>query len=153
MTEESTLDTREERTSLAGQVRYDYDDQQSGLAFWVNVSRTGASVRMGRYLRPNRMIALLATDPVEVDQAVPVAARVVWCRPIGDGSQFLVGLRMLRQCPEEALAASRWLRQAREQASLRASQMNETTMETVDTSVWPGFRVHTARQTHTAKAV
>jgi len=144
---------REQRVVLTGQVRYRYDEHHGGLGYWVNVSRSGGAVRLGRYLRPGRAIGLLAPCPGDASREVAVAARVVWCRPIGDGSQFLAGLEMERQVPEEALAHARWVWLAREQAAARAAQVNESQRTNVSVKgVWPGFQAGT-RPHHTAEAV
>lgn len=141
---------REARTALRGQMRYTYDEAQSGLAYWLNVSRTGAAVRLGRYLRPGRQLCLLVADPNAPDRVVEVRARVVWCRPVGDGSQFFAGLGLLRQRPEEALAIYRWVQRARQE---KGALLNKSLVSEVVEGVWPGFEARASRAVTAAKAV
>lgn len=145
-----TEQEREARTALRGQIRYTYDEAQSGLAYWLNVSRTGAALRMGRYLRPGRQLCLLAPHPEAPDQPIEVHAQIIWCRPVGDGSQFFAGLGLLRQRPEEALAIAQWVQRARNDWG---AYLNKPLVSEVVEGVWPGFEARVSRAVTAAKAV
>jgi len=93
---------RELRTPLAGSVHYISGCGDAGRAVWCNISRTGASVQLGRYLRPGHVLQLQPfTRDTEACWAIP--ARVVWCERVPGTLQFRAGLAVDRRCPETAL--------------------------------------------------
>jgi hypothetical protein len=95
---------REVRTVCGGRLTYRHDGPaDSGPARWCDVSRTGARIALGRYLRPGRWVTLEFDAPLVCGAPVQVRARVVWCRPSGDGLSFEAGLSVLRETPELAL--------------------------------------------------
>lgn len=95
---------RECRTPLGGRVLYQQEDpRDAGVARWRDVSRTGARIGIGRYLRPGRWITLAFDAPLVQGAQLEARARVVWCRPAEDGLTFEAGLCILREMPEMAL--------------------------------------------------
>lgn len=100
----SATQLREIRTPLQGAVRYVYGDpEEAGVARWREVSRTGARVLLGRYLRPGRWLALSFDSPLAANAPLTVRARVAWCKPLESGVEFEAGLQILRETPEMAL--------------------------------------------------
>ncbi len=96
---------REARYALDGTVQYSYGlPVESGMAQWFDVSRTGASVRLGRYLRPGRelWLELLSPSP-QGNVQLKVRTQVAWCAPAGESGQFVAGLLVYRDSPELAL--------------------------------------------------
>lgn len=95
---------RETRTPLQGTVRYVYGDpEEAGVARWREVSRTGARVLLGRYLRPGRWMAISFDSPLAANAPLTAKARVAWCKPLPGGIEFEAGLQILRDTPEMAL--------------------------------------------------
>jgi hypothetical protein len=93
---------REIRTPFTGAFTYVSGCGDAGRATWLNISRTGAAVRLGRYLRPGHVVQL---HPASVDQDASwsIPARVVWCTRIPGTFQFQAGLAVDRSCPEATL--------------------------------------------------
>jgi hypothetical protein len=61
---------REARTELGGTLRYGYGaPEDTGVAQWVDVSRSGAAIQLGRYLRPGREITLEVNSPLAMNGA------------------------------------------------------------------------------------
>lgn len=97
--------TRERRTSVNLRVQYRYENPpEQGTAYLVNVSRVGAALLLGRYLRPGRQVWLRFASPLDAGTDVEVLARVLWCRPAQSGVDFLAGVYVHRNDPEKALA-------------------------------------------------
>jgi hypothetical protein len=94
---------REQRTALTGSLTFAYGTEHTGTAQWRNISRTGAQVRMGRFLRPGRTLRLQFDSPLQPGRLVEVEARIVWCSPKATTHQFNTGIAILRQDPETAL--------------------------------------------------
>ncbi len=95
---------RERRTPVAGCVAYRLESGDTGRAAWLNVSRVGAALRLGRYLRPGKRLCLRFASPLPAGGTVELPARVVWCRPVAGGVEFDAGLVVRRDTPEAALA-------------------------------------------------
>lgn len=97
---------RESRVAVSGKVVYRHSDpEEQGVAQWCNVSRAGAGITLGRYLRPGREIVL------ELEDAM-VRGRIVWCAA-RRGCGYSAGLSILRDTPESALAFTRFRERAR----------------------------------------
>lgn len=130
---------REVRTALDGRVAYEVAAGERGTASWSDVSRVGARVVLGRYLRPGRVIALAFTAPWNGCTEVSLQARVIWCRQGEDSAEFHAGLQVLRDNPEAALAFGLLVQIARGAA-------NTAEVGTVLKTVWPNFRPFEDRQ-------
>ena len=117
---------RELRTPLTGIFAYASGCGDAGRAEWLNISRTGAAMRLGRYLRPGHVIQLLP----ELDDWV-IPARIAWCAPIADTPHFRAGLAVERNCPESALRFAT--------LGYQALALNKSHTNAVVTAVWPGF--------------
>lgn len=123
----STTHVRELRAPLAGTLHYVSGCGNAGRAAWLNISRTGASVRLGRYLRPGHRVHLV---PADADQGAPwaIPARIVWCAPIPGTLLFRAGLAIDRRCPECALRFA--------ELGYAARPSNKTNRHTVTTAGW-----------------
>ena len=117
---------RELRTPLAGSFAYASGCGEAGRADWLNISRCGAALRLGRYLRPGHVIQLM---PEGDDWSIP--ARITWCSPIAGTPLFQAGLAVQRNCPESALRFAT--------LGYAALALNKSNPNTVVTAVWPGF--------------
>ena len=118
---------RELRTPLAGSVHYVSGCGDAGRATWINISRTGASVRLGRYLRPGHVLQLHPTGQ-ENDTVWAIPARIIWCVRIPGTLQFKAGLAVDRSCPEIALRFAT--------LGYEALALNTNTIRTVVTAGW-----------------
>lgn len=98
-----------DRWSAFGTLSYQDAPDDRGWARWCSVSRDGACIHLGRYLRPGKHIMLRLHESSE-RCAAEFKARVVWCRPIAAGAHFVAGLKIFHDEPEseEALAALAW---------------------------------------------
>lgn len=123
---------REVRSVLTGRVAYEVAGHERGTAAWLDVSRVGARVSLGRYLRPGRLVTLAFTAPWSGSTEVSLVARVVWCRQGGDSMEFHAGLQVVRDNPAAALAFSLLVQLAR--------TANIADGSTVVNTVWPNFR-------------
>ncbi len=92
---------REPRYRLDGTLLYTDGAGVRGQGAWMEVSRVGGSMKLGRYLRPGRTIDLTFKTPAGTLAVIP--ARVVWCQPASDRLQFVAGFRIDREDPEAAL--------------------------------------------------
>ena len=129
---------REPRASLDGPVTYEYGEGERGLARWSNVSRTGAGMRLGRYLRPGTPVRMTFASPVASGGVALMEARVIWCRQAQAGIEFEAGLKALRRNADAALAFSALGHQARKERDARSVPMNNASQQTV-LQVWTGF--------------
>lgn len=118
---------RELRNPLAGTVRYVSGCGNAGQATWIDISRTGASVRLGRYLRPGHIIQLRPAGD-DRDPVWGIPARIAWCTRISGTLQFRAGLAIDRSCPEDALNFAA--------LGYEALAMNRNTSRTVLTAGW-----------------
>ena len=114
---------RELRQGRRGHIAYNSGCGEGGRAEWINISRTGAALRLGRYLRPGRIIYLEPTG----DRPVAIPAEIAWCAPIPGTLEFRAGLRVLRVTPEVALQFALLGQGARE---------NKNALETVTNVAW-----------------
>lgn len=135
----NTEHVREVRSALTGRVAYEVAADECGTASWLDVSRVGARVALGRYLRPGRLVTLAFTAPWNGSTEVSLVARVVWCRQGSDSAEFHAGLQVVRDNPAAALAFSLLVQIARGAA-------NTTGPGAVVTTVWPMFRQYVDRQ-------
>jgi len=95
---------REARTELGGTLRYGYGaPEDTGVAQWVDVSRSGAAIQLGRYLRPGREVTLEINSPLAMNGPLKVRAKVVWCAAARKSGHFNAGLLVYRDTPEMAL--------------------------------------------------
>lgn len=122
----NTTEHRELRRRLNGALGYRTGCGNEGKATWLNISRTGASVRLGRYLRPGRRIYL---ETEHNSPAIP--ADIVWCVPVPGTLQFRAGLQLFRSDPEIALLITH--------LGQRALGENKNSSKTVVDAVWPSF--------------
>lgn len=102
-----TEDQRESERRIAfGTLVYQDSPQDKGWARWCSVSRDGACIHLGRYLRPGKHLMLRSHGAHRSE----FKARVVWCRPVAGGAHFVAGLKIFHDTPdsEEALAALAW---------------------------------------------
>ncbi len=118
---------RERRTQLGGSLQYTTGCGEAGQATWLNISRTGAGLLLGRYLRPGRTL-LLELAATETDCTVLVPAEVAWCVPQLGKPSFKTGLRIHRDDPEVALHFAK--------LGYRALAENKNGGKTVVTAVW-----------------
>ncbi|MFM1918999.1 MAG: hypothetical protein RLZZ303_633 [Candidatus Hydrogenedentota bacterium] len=95
---------RETRSRIGGAVEYLHGaPEESGVAEWRDVSRCGASISLGRFLRPGRELVLSAPSPLYPGRALRLRARVMWCAPSEAVGRFTAGLLVYRDSPEAAL--------------------------------------------------
>ncbi|HIJ66101.1 MAG TPA: PilZ domain-containing protein [Candidatus Hydrogenedentes bacterium] len=92
------------RVPWNGGVVYESGPGDKSLGSWRDISYSGASVSLGRYLRPGRYVMLVSDFPFVASGAVELKARVVWCRPTGRDCRFLAGLRIFHDEFDAALA-------------------------------------------------
>lgn len=92
---------RELRTPLTGTFAYASGCGEAGRAEWLNISRAGAAIQLGRYLRPGHLIQLLLESGNDEEWNIP--ARIAWCVSIPGTLQFQAGLAVQRTNPESAL--------------------------------------------------
>ena len=118
--------TRELRTELNGPVSYVSGCGDGGHATWLNVSRAGAAILLGRYLRPGRRIDLLVT--AGGGENAFIGAEIAWCVPVPGTLRFKAGLRMVRQDPESVLQFAK--------LGYDAQAQNKFTSKTVTDVVW-----------------
>ena len=122
---------REPRRAMEGVLRYSADGSDAGAAQWLDVSRVGAGMRLGRYLRPGRLVRLRFASPLAAGKEETLTARVIWCQPASDGPDFFAGVQVRRDAPRAALAFS-MLGEGREPAPA-------TEAKSVRGGVWPHF--------------
>jgi len=85
-------------------ISYQHGPDMQGVASCRNVCRSGACVRLDRYLRPGTY-AMLAFDPLcEHDSRVEVKARVAWCRRANGNGGFMAGVRVFDDEPDATQA-------------------------------------------------
>ena len=92
----ATDERRTRRVPLRGQFEFRSGDDETGKAEWRGLSRNGACIQTGRYLRPGREIRIISHG-LELD------ARVVWSRAKEDGERFIAGLTLINKTPEASL--------------------------------------------------
>lgn len=109
----SAIDSRDsERVDLSGPVPFCCGPDDKGCAQWENLSQTGAGIRLGRYLRPGRRVALLANRPRLHDEPAELLGRIVWCRPSADGKSFAAGVQFESNDIVARFAVSSMVREA-----------------------------------------
>lgn len=140
----TTETQRETRSSHTGHVSYRYDDE-TGSGTWMDVSRVGAQVLLGRYLRPGRTLTLRFASPLVSNRELEVTAQVVWCRPEKYSQDFTVGLLIQRDTPEMALDFATLGHAAREE---KAPKSNKVERPKVPVTVWSGFEDKARTQTN-----
>lgn len=85
------------RIPFSGSLSYrEFNSGDEGHAQWQDMSLGGASVRLGRYLRPGRRLELNY-------QGSYFPARVVWSQADGPLGQFQAGLSFDGHTPEPML--------------------------------------------------
>lgn len=95
---------RETRSRIGGTLEYLHGaPQESGVAEWRDVSRCGASISLGRFLRPGRELTLTAASPLYPGRTMRLRAQVMWCAPSEAAGRFTAGLLVYRDRPEAAL--------------------------------------------------
>ena len=97
------LNPREGRTALEGEFSFVCDEGHAGGGRWLNVSRVGASVFLGRYLMPGRELTLRFASPLVTNDTLSATARVMWCRQVKGRPEFVAGIRIRRETPAMAL--------------------------------------------------
>jgi hypothetical protein len=126
----TTRRNRELRTKLNGPISYVSGCGDGGHATWVNVSRAGAAILLGRYLRPGRRIDLMVAPGS--DENTFIGAEIAWCVPVPGTLQFKAGLRMVRQDPESALQFAK--------LGYAAQAQNKFSSKTVSNAVWTSLQ-------------
>lgn len=129
---------REARTALAGGFHFECDAGHAGTGRWLNVSRVGANVLLGRYLKPGREVTLRFASPLVSRDALEVTARVMWCKPVHGGPEFVAGFRIRRDTPEMALDFATLGYAAREERVARP--LNNSGSEMVRPTAFARFR-------------
>ncbi len=131
---------REPRQPLVGFIAFQDESGEWGAARWRNINRIGAGVRLGRYLRPGHTVVLVFSSPTSPEETTEIQARVVWCRRVPGAFEFEAGLRVLRECPEEAVAYAGLVRKVRDcSATPEPVGSNKAAATAVETRAWPGF--------------
>lgn len=125
---------RERRLMFGGRLIYRYDDAEHATAHWLDVSRVGAKLRLGRYLRPGRVIELDFASPLDGEQ-VRLGARVMWCEQVKEAPEFVAGVHVRRETPETALAFAALGYQMLDDCVAA----NSPAFSGVSSSVWPPF--------------
>lgn len=90
-------------------------------------------MRLGRYLRPGRVIRIHFDAPLVRASGVAAPARVVWSRQVDGAADFIVGLYVRRDTPEQALAWAALVHEARQAAQETAAYSRKAV------PVWTGF--------------
>jgi hypothetical protein len=129
---QQTEQMREQRVTLEGRLVYEYADGEHGVALWHDVSRVGARIQLGRYLRPGRLVCLEFDSPLGTEAIVTVEVQVVWCRQVAGAPEFVAGLRVRRRTPEEAIAFAAL-------GYAGAGHLNKVDGGAVTPGMWPGF--------------
>ena len=75
------------RLPYQGEFEYTCDNT-NGTACWSSVSHHGACIRMGRYLKPGRLIRI-SQDNHEL------IGNVVWYKPTHEDKTFVAGIRFM----------------------------------------------------------
>lgn len=75
------------RTEVHGEFEYTCDGQK-GTGCWSSMSHDGACLRLGRYLRPTRLIR------IEKD-GHEIFGSIIWCRPTQHSESFVAGIRFI----------------------------------------------------------
>lgn len=84
------------RVPFKGTVEYETGCGGSGTAQWVNVSHNGATLRLGRYLKPGRMVRIKT-------YASEFNGYVVWCQGSPNSDTFDAGIQMVQEPLEASL--------------------------------------------------
>ena len=85
------------RVPFAHSVRWFSGDGEGGVATVRNISRSGASVSLGRYLRPGPVVRIAFDGFEYAGGAVDVQALTVWCRPeAGAPDRFIAGFKFVQ---------------------------------------------------------
>jgi hypothetical protein len=83
------------RVPYFGAIQYTANKYE-GAAKWNNISTNGASIELGRYLRPGRVIQI---DTV----ASSFTGVVMWCKPVSGSDTYEAGVRMVNDNIESSL--------------------------------------------------
>ncbi len=75
------------RLPFQGEFEYTCD-KYTGSACWSSVSPQGACIRMGRYLKPGRLIRVTQDNH-------ELIGSVVWCKPTHQDNIFVAGIRFM----------------------------------------------------------
>ena len=94
---------RERRRPGAGTLTWRAASGDAAPAAWLNLSRTGAAIGLGREVRRGQWLTLAFTSPLWDGEEHRLGARVAWCREDGAGG-YVAGLRVRRDAPEAVLA-------------------------------------------------
>ena len=97
-----------DRCPWAGGLTYQYGPHDKGTAFCRNISRNGAGIVLGRYLKPGRYVLLTADSPFSGPAPIELKARIMWCRPTGNNSRFNAGV-LVYEDDFDAMLAFTWL--------------------------------------------
>jgi len=85
------------RVPFAHPVRWIGVNGDSGPATLRNVSRSGVSVSLGRFLRPGPVVRLVFDDIEYAGQPIEVQALTVWCKPEnGSPDRFVAGFKIIQ---------------------------------------------------------
>ena len=75
------------RANVHGEFEYTCDGED-GTGCWSSMSHDGACIKLGRYLRPTRLIRI-------TKDGHDIFASVVWCRPTTNSESFVAGIRFI----------------------------------------------------------
>jgi len=139
---EGSENNREQRMLMAGEVEYRYAPNHCGTARWQDVSRIGAAIRLGRYLRPGRHVTLMFPSPLIPNVDHEVEARIIWCEQIPGALEFIAGLEVRQDTPEMALsfAALGYAAQREYLNESNANREGDSDVVTLRRPVWPARR-------------
>lgn len=85
------------RVPFAHPVRWAGMNGDEGSAILRNVSRSGVSVSLGRFLRPGPVVRLVFDDIKYARQPIEVQALTVWCKPErGAPDRFIAGFKIVQ---------------------------------------------------------
>jgi hypothetical protein len=84
------------RLPLTGGFEYEHSNGEHGKASWRSISKDGACMQIGHFVRPGRTMRAFY-------HGLNLNLRVVWCRPAGSEDWFVAGVQVVNGGPELAL--------------------------------------------------
>lgn len=127
-----TLTPREKRIALQGMLTCCLENGEIRSAYWHDISRTGAGVRLHQELPSDIPFTISFLSPLQPYVETCMRAQVAWLRHHTDCGCLAAGLRLFRDDPETALAFAAL-------GYLAEERSNNTAGRGV-LPVWSGFR-------------